>query len=130
MWFREVIFFSVAGYSNYRTLPVRRKVVARARERIWLAARLFRVQAAMGGHPSNKAHASKKLESGQTWHLGQFRHAGFRSAFFIFIRVAVLALGAHSVGAPLRGLFRGCGTAAAPYTPSKVAKNDRESILV
>ena len=55
----------------------------------------------MGGHPSsNKAHTAKKLESGQTWHLGQFRHAGFRTEIGILIPVAVYALGTLSAGAP------------------------------
>ena len=50
----------------------------------------------------------KKLEFAGSWHLGQLRHAGFRAEAGILIRVAVLALGARSVGAPPRGLLRAC----------------------
>ena len=72
----------------------------------------------------------KKLEFADSWHLGQFRHADFRTETGILIRVAVLALGALSVGASPRGPFRGCGGTAAPYTHFKVAKNHRKSILM
>ena len=84
----------------------------------------------MGGLPSNKAHTAKNLEFADSWHLGQFRRADFRTETGILIRVAVLALGARSVGASPRGPFRDCEAIAAPYTHFKVAKNHRKSILM
>ena len=55
-------------------------------------------RAAMGAQPSNKAHTTKKLEFGQSWHFGQFRHAGSKNGIGYFIRAVVPAACALQVG--------------------------------
>ena len=69
----------------------------------------------MGAHPSNKAHKTKKLEFGQSWHFGQFRHADFKSDQFFFDPSGGLrALSPPSASRPRHPAASACAALSAP----------------